>query len=105
MGQIVYLSRRNLLTLLSKLDRAKAAEQTACTLIKNDTVHPKYPCSDRIVCVAVEDDDYYADRPAGAVNDRDEALVPKPASRVEHPFTGLVLFVPPFDRHNGRQGT
>ena len=31
---VVYLSRRNLLTLLSKLDRLEAGEPTACMIIK-----------------------------------------------------------------------
>lgn len=75
MGAIVYLTRRNLLTLLSKLDRAKAGEQTACTLVKNDTVHPKYPCSQVTMCVAVEDEDYYTDRPAGDIHPNDEAAI------------------------------
>jgi hypothetical protein len=64
----VYLSRRNLLTLLSKLDRKAAGDETACTLIKRDSAHPKYPQSmDRIIVTAVEDTDYYVDRPAGDV--------------------------------------
>lgn len=75
MGQVVYLTRRNLLTLLSKLDRVRAGEHSACTVIKNDTTHPKYPCSDRIVCVGVEDDDYYADREAGPIHPSDEAAL------------------------------
>lgn len=33
----VYLSRRNLLTLLSKLDHRVAGQQTECTLIKRDS--------------------------------------------------------------------
>ena len=32
--QTVYLSRRNILTLLSKLDRQKAGEETACAIVK-----------------------------------------------------------------------
>lgn len=39
----VFLSRRNVLTLLSKLARKAAGEETACALIKNDNVHPVYP--------------------------------------------------------------
>lgn len=72
--QTVYLTRRNLLTLLSKLDRKKAGEDTACTLHKRDTVHPKYPCSDTVAVIALEDADYYIDREPGAVNSAD---VPK----------------------------
>jgi hypothetical protein len=46
--QRVYLTRRNLLALLSKLDRAAAGENTECTILKQDTLHPHYPSSDII---------------------------------------------------------
>ena len=39
----VDLSRRNLLALLSKLDRVKAGETSACTIVKHDDQHPKHP--------------------------------------------------------------
>jgi len=69
----VYLSRRNLLTLLSKLDRLKAGEVTACTIIKNDTKHPKYPQSMKeIVVTAIEDGEYYVERNPGIVHPSDE---------------------------------
>jgi hypothetical protein len=71
----VYLTRRNLLTLISKLDRVKAGEESACTIVKTDTAHPKYPCSDSIVVMAVEDEDYYTDREAGSVHPADEARI------------------------------
>ena len=72
----VCLSRRNLLTLLSKLDRQAAGEQTACTLIKNDNQHPMFPQTmQRIEVIAVEDDVYYADRASGEVYPDD---CPKP---------------------------
>jgi hypothetical protein len=41
----VYLTRRNLRTLLSKLDRKGRGEKTACALVKNDYLHEKYPQS------------------------------------------------------------
>ena len=64
----VYLSRRNLLTLLSKLDRRAEGEFTHCTIIKNDTVHPVFPQSHAAIKVtAVEDGDYYIDRPPGLI--------------------------------------
>ena len=69
----VYLTRRNLLSLLSKLDRAKAGEQTACALIKNDNAHPVYPQTMKSIWVqAVEDDAYYIDREAGDVHPSDD---------------------------------
>lgn len=71
--QRVFLSRRNLLTLLSKLDRTEAGDYSNCTIIKSDTVHPQYPSSDVIQVTALEDKDYYTDRPAGIMHPADEA--------------------------------
>lgn len=68
----VYLSRRNLLTLLSKLDRKAAGEMTECTLIKRDDSHPVYPQSAPCILVtSVEDDEYYSTRLAGEVHPKD----------------------------------
>lgn len=68
----VYLSRRNLLALLSKLDRNKEAKGVSqCTIIKRDKVHPLYPCSDGIQVTAVEDEEYYTDRLPGDVHPED----------------------------------
>ena len=68
----VFLSRRNLLTLLSKLDRRVAGQQTECTLVKNDNAHPVYPQTMKTLkVVAVEDDEYYMERVAGLVLDAD----------------------------------
>jgi len=82
----IYISRRNITTLLSKLDRAKAGEATACTLVKNDTEHSTYPCTRRaaltaveahVPCMsganifAVEDDVYYTDRKPGPMHPKD----------------------------------
>jgi hypothetical protein len=64
----VYLSRRNLLSLLSKLDRKANGEETACTLIKCDCDHAKFPQTmKQVSIVAVEDKDYYVDRLPGEV--------------------------------------
>ena len=70
----VYLSRRNLLTLLSKLDRSRDnGDKSACTLLKRDTKNPKYPQTpcDLVFVTAVEDEDYYTDREPGAVHPKD----------------------------------
>jgi hypothetical protein len=70
--QQLYLSRRNLEALLSKLDRKKAGDVTACTLIKNDTEHPKYPQTMKnIMVTAVENEEYYIDREPGYIDERD----------------------------------
>jgi hypothetical protein len=69
----VFLSRRNLLTLLSKLDRKAAGEETFCTIIKNDNTHPKYAQTMKsIEVVAVEDEEYYAHRDAGPMHPKDD---------------------------------
>lgn len=68
----LYLSRRNLLTLLSKLDRQKRGERTQCTIIKQDPVHPVYPQSmDACMITALEDEEYYTDRQPGRVHPKD----------------------------------
>jgi hypothetical protein len=79
--QKVYLSRRNLQTLLNKLDRNVAAQdkESACTLVKKDTMHPVYPCSDVIEVIALEDNEYYTDRVPGRVHEADV-----PRVRVEY---------------------
>lgn len=67
--QRVYLSRRNLLALLSKLDRNRASPgSSSVTLVKCDTEHPVYPCSDVTIVTALEDEAYYTDRPPGDVH-------------------------------------
>lgn len=68
---IVYLTRRNLLALLSKLDRKKKGDDTFCTIIKEDTVHAKFPCTTPTQITAVEDEDYYTDRTPGFVHPKD----------------------------------
>jgi hypothetical protein len=76
--QHVYLTRRNLLSLISKLDRKEECEFTRCTLVKRDIAHPKYPCTDEIIVTAVEDADYYTDREAG----RRENFTPQTSRRL-----------------------
>lgn len=69
----VFLSRRNLLTLLSKLDRQASGEATLCTIRKHDMEHPVYPQSHATIQVtAVEDEAYYIDRNAGVVMPQDD---------------------------------
>ena len=65
----VFLTRRNLETLISKLDANKAhAGTSACTLVKQDVTHPRYPQTHpTIVVKALEDDEYYTDREPGRV--------------------------------------
>lgn len=67
----VHLTRRNLLTLLSKLDRKAQGEHTHCTIVKTDRQHAKYPCSHITEVVAIEDEEYYTDRLPGGVHLKD----------------------------------
>jgi len=72
----IYLTRRNLLALLSKLDRTKEGDTSTCTIIKYDNKHPKYPQTmDAISVTAVEDEDYYTDRSPGAMFPADEKRI------------------------------
>ena len=53
----VYLSKRNVLTLLSKLNRLAEGEHTYCTLIKQDDRHSTYPQTmKRVSVTSVEND-------------------------------------------------
>lgn len=73
--ETVYLSRRNLLTLLSKLERVADGGFSTCTLIKADTKHLKYPCSSVTAVIAVEDCYYYNDREPGEIHPADERRI------------------------------
>jgi len=75
----VFLSRRNLLTLLSKLDRQKEGDLTFCTIVKVQNSHEMYQQTmKRIAVIAVEDEDYYTtlQRGAGAMHPADELNLP-----------------------------
>jgi hypothetical protein len=70
--QQLYLTRRNLLTLLNKLDRTKRGDASACAIIKYDNKHKLYPQTmSACAVVAVEDADYYTDRDPGEINIKD----------------------------------
>ena len=70
----LYLSRRNLLALLSKLDRQAAGDETACAIIKYNNPADLY-CNtmDQVTVIAVADDKFYADRSPGVMHPADEA--------------------------------
>ena len=56
----LYLSKRDITTLLAKLDSVRNGEVSACTIIKNDAAHPVYPQTLRRISVtAVEAQDGY----------------------------------------------
>ena len=70
----LYLSKRNLLALLSKLDRLEAGDATACTIVKYANPSDPY-CNtlDQVMVIAVPDDEFYANRQPGAMHPLDEA--------------------------------
>jgi hypothetical protein len=81
----IYLSRRNLLALLSKLDRQVAGEETLCTIIKHQHDSPEYQQTMKNIAVfAVEDDEYYEaqNRRAGAMHPADEVNITQPSTGV-----------------------
>lgn len=65
----VYLSRRNIMTLLDKLDfNIQTPGASQCTLVKNDVDNTRFPQSHPEIWVtAVEDKEYYWDRTPGYV--------------------------------------
>lgn len=72
---ILYLSKRNLLTLLSKLERLSLGENTQCSIIK--FANDKDPYSlfigheKSIAVVGIPDEDYYINREPGEVHPKD----------------------------------
>jgi hypothetical protein len=81
----VYLSRRNLLALLSKLDRESNGEDTHCAILKNRGDKPEFQQTMKeIMVIAVADDEYYGTlgRPAGMMVDADEKNLPVPKTGV-----------------------
>ena len=72
---ILYLSKRNLLTLLSKLERFEAGEETRCAIIKYSNPLDPYCLrlsgEDNIMVVAIPDEKYYTNRQAGEVHPLD----------------------------------
>ena len=70
----LYLSRRNLLALLSKLDRLENGDETACAIVKSANPSDPY-CNtiDQVVVTAVADEEFYANRQPGVMHPLDEA--------------------------------
>lgn len=88
----IYLSRRNLVALLAKLDAEAAGIQTACTIIKHRQPSPAYQQTmDAIAVIAVQDEEFYGaqSRPAGEMHPREEMQLDKPSTGVQ--FAGAIL--------------
>lgn len=86
----VYLSKRNLLALLSKLERDANGDETACTIIKHQQPNcPEYrQTMATIAVIAVQDEDYYGaqKRPAGEMHPSDEVNLDKPSTGTQMSF-------------------
>ena len=69
----IYLSRRNLLALLSKLDRQEAGDETACAIVKySNPTDPYCNTMDQVTVIAVPDDRFYTNRLPGIMHPLDE---------------------------------
>jgi hypothetical protein len=70
----IYLSRRNLLNKVSKLDRQATGDATACAIVKYANPSDPY-CNtiDQVIVVAVPDEKFYTNRSPGAMHPLDEA--------------------------------
>lgn len=65
----VFLSRKNLITLLEKLDKKKSGIPDSCTIIKHDGQGPNINQTMPICAItAVEDIDYYYEGIPGKIN-------------------------------------
>lgn len=74
MTETIFLTRRNLQTLLNKLDRKASGEETACTIIKlQGMVEDFKQTMEACNVVAVEDEAYYSSqqRTPGIVHQKD----------------------------------
>jgi len=73
MNERIYLSKRNLLTLLSKLDRFEQGQETQCAIVKySNPLDPYCNTMDQVMVIAVPDEKFYTNRTAGEVHPLDE---------------------------------
>jgi hypothetical protein len=69
----IYLSRRNLLTLLNKLDRFEQGQETKCAIKKYaNPLDPYCNTMDEIMVIAVPDEKFYTKRVPGVMHPLDE---------------------------------
>jgi len=69
----IYLSKRNLLTLLSKLERFEQGQETKCAIIKYaNPLDPYCNTMDEIMVIAIPDEKFYIGRTAGKVHPQDD---------------------------------
>ena len=91
--QVVYLSRRKLMTLLAKLDANKDEPgSSTCSIIKNQNPRLDIPfrqSMENLVVVAIDDEVFYSsqERSAGFMKHADH--LPTPSTGIEpNPFEG-----------------
>ena len=73
MNERIYLSKRNLLTLLSKLDRFEQGQETKCAIVKYaNPLDPYCNTMDEVMVIAVPDEALYTKRNAGQMHLLDE---------------------------------
>lgn len=64
----VYLSKRNLLALLAKLERVEKGEHSFCTIINFQNPGADYDQTmDTVAITAVPDEEYYKTQPKGVI--------------------------------------
>lgn len=70
----IYLSKRNLLTLLSKLERLERGEETACAIVKYaNSTDPYCNSMNEVMVIAIPDNEFYTNRAPGVMHPLDEA--------------------------------
>lgn len=82
--EIIFLSRRNLLALLNKLDRVAGGDVSTCTIVKTQGPEDEeyHQTMKSIAVMAIDDEEYYGKqkRPATRVLPVDEAILPEPST-------------------------
>lgn len=69
----IYLSKRNLLTLLSKLERFDDGDATKCAIVKYaNHLDPYSNTMDEVMVVAIPDEKFYTNRTPGQVHEKDD---------------------------------
>ncbi len=69
----VYLSKRNLLTLLSKLERFEQGQETQCAIKKySNPLDPYCNSMDEVTIIAIPDEKFYTTRTFGEVHPDDD---------------------------------
>ena len=86
--EVLYLSRRNLLVLLAKLDaNLVSAGISQCAIVKYQPPNMNVPfrqSMEAITIIAIEDEEFYSAqaRAAGEMHPREEINLPKPSTGV-----------------------